>query len=209
MGEEALALLISEALKGESGNGDGGSNLSIQVEKRKYPVARDANFSPVPRENDGLPERYCETNLVLMLRDPSWVYCYWDIEDRILAELGGEEGFSGLILRITELDEDNWAQESRIDWFDIPIQFENLHRYVNLPVEDTFYGAEIYAQIGSRDSVLVQSNIVESSRDYVSPLPHTLDSNRDRLIELSGFSKNVGSFPGNAFFDKPRGLFKA
>jgi len=181
MGKEALASFVFETL----GDEYKGRDLPIQIEtERQYSADRTANLFPVPEEDNGLPGRYCETNLVLMLRDPSWVYCYWDIENRILTKFAEEESFSGLVLRITELDGANWARESRIDWFDIPIQFKDLHRYINLPAENTCYGAEIYAQIGSRDFVIVRSNIVESSRDCLSPLPYTLDSNRDQLIEL-------------------------
>jgi len=181
-----------------------GKNLLVKAEKRF--TGRNPNLFPFSKGNDKLPSRYRDTNLALILRDPSWVYCYWDIEDRILIDLKSKENFSGLVLRITELEGLSWAQESRIDWFDIPIQFEDLQRYINLPAEDSFYGAEIYAQIGSKDFAIVQSNIVESSRDYISPLPNTPNYNRDQLIELSVFSTDVGSFPGNHFSGNPKRL---
>lgn len=199
MDKEALISLIFEALEEERLDREGNNNLTIQIEAKKYSVSQDQELFVDFGDEVELPERYAETRLVLMLRDPSWVYCYWDIEDRILDELKENSNYSGLILRVTELAAPDWGKDSYVDWFDIPIQFGDLRRYINLPSEDAFYGAELYAQLGEKESLLVRSNIVESSRDYIAPAYGKVDTGQNELIELSGSSTDIGSFPGSGY----------
>jgi hypothetical protein len=201
MDKESLVSVIFEALEEERLDREGDNNLTIQIEAKKYAVSQDQELFLDFGDNVELPDRYEETRLVLMLRDPSWVFCYWDIEVRILEELKENNDFSGLVLRVTELAADDWGKDSTVDWFDIPIQFEDLRRYINLPSEDTYYGVEIYAQLGEKESLISRSNIVESSRDYIAPLPENENAKRDLLIELSGSSTDVGTFPGTDYPD--------
>jgi len=196
MDKESLVSVVFEALEEERIDREGNNNLTIQIEAKKYSVSQDEELFLEFGSEIVLPDRYRENVLVLMLRDPSWVYCYWDIEDRTLAELEVNDDFSGLILRVTELISPDWSKDSVVDWFDIPIQFDDLRRYINLPSEDTYYGVEIYAQLGEKEAVIVRSNIVASSRDYVAPAPGDDNPNREKLIELSGFSTDIGKFPG-------------
>jgi hypothetical protein len=201
MDKESLISVIFEALEEERLDREGNNNLTIQIEAKKYSVSQDQELFVDFGEDVELPERYMETRLMLMLRDPSWVYCYWDLEERILEELRENRDYSGLVLRVTELAAPDWGKDSYVDWFDIPIQFGDLRRYINLPSEDAFYGAEIYAQLGEKESLLVRSNIIESSRDYVASIPEKGSEIQDKLIALSGFSTDVGSFPGTGYQD--------
>jgi hypothetical protein len=201
MDKESLVSMIFEALEEERLDREGDNNLTIQIEAKKYAVSQDQELFLDFGDNVELPDRYEETRLVLMLRDPSWVFCYWDIEVRTLEELAENSDFSGLVLRVTELAADDWGKDSTVDWFDIPIQFDDLRRYINLPSEDSFYGVEIYAQLGEKESLISRSNIVEGSRDYIAPLPEIENAKRDLLIELSGSSTDVGTFPGTDYPD--------
>ena len=201
MDKESLIAVIYDAFEEERLDREGNNNVTIQVEAKKFSVSQDEELYLGLSDDIKLPSRYQETCLVLMLRDPSWVYCYWDIEDRILEELDGDDRYSGLILRVTELAEPEWTKDSPVDWFDIPVQFGDLRRYINLPSEDTYYGVELYVQDGEKESLIARSNIIESSRDYIAPSPGSDNGNRDKLIEFAGFSTDIGAFPGTAYFD--------
>ena len=199
MDKESLVAVIYDAFEDERLDREGNNNVTIQVEAKKYSVSQDEELFLDFGDDVELPDRYHETRLVLMLRDPSWVYCYWDIEDRILEELDASEDYTGLVLRVTELAEPDWTKDSIVDWFDIPIQFGDLRRYINLPSEDTSYGVELYALVGEKETLLARSNIIDSSRDYIAPSRGSDEANRDKLIEFSGFSTDVGSFPGSGY----------
>ncbi|MCG8453710.1 MAG: DUF4912 domain-containing protein [Spirochaetales bacterium] len=190
--------LIFEAFEDERLEREGNDNLTIRIEAKKYSVSQDEELFLDFDEEIELPDRYRENSLVLMLRDPAWVYCYWDVEDRILDELKDDSSFTGFILRVTELAAADWGKDSCIDWFDIPIQFTDLRRYINLPTEDTCYGVELYAQVGETEELIARSNIVESSRDYPALSLGDENSRREKLIALAGFSTDVGQFPGKS-----------
>ena len=202
MDKEALVSVIFEALEEERLDREETNNLTIQIEAKKFTVSQDQELFLDFGKDVELPERYEETRLALMLRDPSWVFCYWDIEDRIRNELSSDPDYAGLVLRVIELAAADWSRDSIVDWFDIPIQFGDLSRYINLPSEDSFYGIEIHAQLGEKEALVARSNIVSSSRDYVAPSRGDDNSIRDQLIELSGFSTDVGAFPGAAYDDE-------
>lgn len=199
MDKESLVSVVFEALEEERLDREETNNLTIQIEAKKYAVSQDQELFLDFGGDVELPARYKENRLVLMLRDPSWVYCYWDVEDRILSELSQNADYNGLVLRVLELAAADWRKDSIVDWFDIPIQFSDLSRYINLPSEDSFYGVEVHAQLGEKEALISRSNIVESSRDYMAPSRGEDNAKRDRLIELSGFSTDVGVFPGTAY----------
>lgn len=201
MDKESLVSVIFEALEDERLDREETNNLTIQIEAKKYTVSQDEELFLDFGDDVELPARYEENRLVLMLRDPSWVYCYWDIEERILGELSDNPDYNGLVLRVVELAESDWSKDSVVDWFDIPIQFGDLSRYINLPSEDSFYGVSIYAQLGEKEGLVARSNIVASSRDYMAPARGTEEERQEQLIELSGLSTDIGSFPGAGFQD--------
>ena len=199
MDKESLIASIFEALEDDRLDREDAANLTIQLEAKKFTVSQDEEFFIDFAEDVELSGRYMETSLVLMLRDPSWVYCYWDIEDRILSELSAEDDYEGLLLRVIELTAPEWGGESEVDRIDIPIQFGDLSRYINLPGKDAFYGVELYAQLGEREMLIARSNIVEGSRDYIADAEDGDGGRCDQLIQLSGFSNDIGSFPGSAY----------
>ncbi len=202
MDKEALVSAIFEALEEERLDREETNNLTIQVEAKKFAVTQDQELFLDFGKDVELPERYEENRLTLLLRDPSWVFCYWDLEDRVRDELSVEPDYAGLVLRVIELAAADWGKDSVVDWFDVPIQFSDLSRYINLPSEDSHYGVEIYAQLGEKERLIARSNIVESSRDYIAPTRGNDNPGRDKLIELSGFSTDIGNFPGTGYDDE-------
>jgi len=199
--KESLITEIYDAFEEDRLDRDVTNSITIQVESRKFSVSQDEELFAEFSGPSEIPDRYHDTRLVLMLRDPSWVFCYWDIKDSIRCQFTEKSEFGGFILRVTELTEPKWGQDSSIDCFNIPIRFEDLCRYINLPTEAACYGAEIYAQMGENAVLVTRSNIVESSRDYRPPPPNGGHDARDKLIELSGFSTDIGTFPGTDFPD--------
>lgn len=197
--KESLVNIVFDALEEERQDREELNNLAIQIETKKYTVSQDEELFLGFGEEVELPDRYHENALVLMLRDPSWVFAYWDLEDRIYNAITTHVEFGGFILRVNELASSDWGKDSVVDWFDIPVQFNDLRRYINLPSEDSHYGIELFALVGEKEELIIRSNIVESSRDYISHHRKDDDAARvDLLIELSGLSTDIGDFPGSS-----------
>ncbi len=171
-------------------------NLAIQMESRKFSICQDEEIDLDTEDDLELPLRYNETKITVLLRDPSWIFCYWDLEDKKLEEVENTPGYKGLIFRIVELDSAEYDKDAVLDYFDIPIKSVDFRRYVNLPSEDTFYCAEVRALVDDKDYLIVRSNIIETTREYVTA-PHENDiSSSSELIRLSGFSAEFGDAHG-------------
>jgi uncharacterized protein len=76
------------------------------VDHKVSPIAEiDATqFQAIEQDQRDLPLEYDDTRIVLMVRDPEWVYAYWSIseKDRERFELSRDEHDQPLILRIQE-----------------------------------------------------------------------------------------------------------
>ena len=167
------------------------NNLAIQMESRKFSISQNEEIDLGMDDDLELPLRYNDTGITVLLRDPSWIFCYWDLEDKKVAEIEGTPEYKGLILRVVELDSCEYSDDNILDYFDIPIKTSDFRRYVNLPSEDTCYCAEIRALVEENDYLIVRSNIIETTREYVTA-PHENDiSNSSELIRLSGFSSGI------------------
>jgi hypothetical protein len=101
-----------------------------------------------------------------------------------------------LILRVVELNSKEYSSENILDYFDIPIKFNDYRRYINLPSEDSCYCVEIRAQVEEKDYLITRSNSIETTREYVTAPRENDKSNSDELIRLSGFSAEFGEAHG-------------
>ncbi len=118
----------------------------------------EAKGSPAPQDN-ALPWRYPETRAVLLVRDPWWVFAYWDVQDehetRVRADvLRANEQVERKVLRVYDVGEKSF--------FDIE-PGTALNWYVDLGRPDR----ECYFEVGLRTVsgrffVLVRSNTVKT-----------------------------------------------
>jgi len=188
--------MLMEAFEEDRDEREELNNLAIKMEARKFSISQDEELDLGQDDDLELPLRYNETSASLLLRDPSWVFCYWDIEDKKADEIRNTPGFQGLILRVVELNTKEYSTDNILDYFDIPIKFSDYRRYINLPSEDTCYCVEIRAQIEENDYLVTRSNSIETTREYVTA-PHDNDiTYSDELIRLSGFSAEFGEAHG-------------
>jgi hypothetical protein len=106
-------------------------------------------------EDDFLPEFYGEDRLVLMAKDPEWLYAYWEITantKKLFEEQTREKAWfaSQPVLRIYNLTEGNY--------FDIKINDEADNWYIWIKKPNTKYRAEIGRIYEGKYYKLIQSN---------------------------------------------------
>lgn len=203
--KETLVTILIDAYEEDRVEREELNNLAIQMESRKFSISQDEEIDLGMDDDLELPLRYNDTAIQILLRDPSWIFCYWDLEERKARDIQSKPGFGGLLLRVVELTSGEYAEENILDYFDIPIKPVDFRRYVNLPSEDTWYCAEIRAILEDKDYLVVRSNIIETTREYVTA-PHDNDkSNSGELIRLSGFSTEFGEAHGvSGYHDIPQ-----
>lgn len=194
--KEDLVSTIIDAFEEDRKERDEMYNLAVRITSKKFDVSLIEELDLSNEEEIELPLNYRENRIVLMLRDPSWAFLYWDLEDKKREEMDLHPGFKGLFLRIYEMDGLQKEESGVIDFFDIPVTTEDSRRYINLPEMDTCYMAELRISLDESDLQVLQSNIIANSREFVMPPRNNESENTDLLIKLSGFSTDVGDFPG-------------
>ena len=118
-----------------------------------------------------LPERYGEDKLVLLVRDPWWVYAYWEVtpeHEREVSDLVMRHGsaIQAKVLRIYDVTDKNFPKHH--SFFDIGIDFSN-NWYVDVGRPDRQWVAEIgFRARDGRFFALVRSNVVRTPRFGVS-----------------------------------------
>lgn len=134
------------------------SNQS-QVTAAKYRVG-----NPFPEEElrqvdlhlPGLPDGYGEDRLVLLPRDPQWLFAYWDLKNET-KDVAREKGGKNLSLRLFEVHDnefepmaEHWCQELSRSW------------YVQAPSPGQVYVTEIgYRAVDGSWLSLLRSNSVK------------------------------------------------
>lgn len=120
--------------------------------------------APGPREDLEIPERYNDTMINAMPRDPSWIYAYWDISERKrLSLLEDLEGWS-LCLRVIELDGQG---ERKKDFFDIGVTLDDWKWYINVPQPGAAYRVDLCLKEADKMKVLARSNEVRMPVHYL------------------------------------------
>lgn len=170
-------------------------NYALRIEAMKYSVSLDEEIDIYFDEYHEFPERYNETGITFLLRDPSWGFVFWDVDNEKLDELRNTPGFGGFFLRVIELSTDCFDVDNMVDSFDIPVRFEDLDQYINLPERNASYCVEFRALLPENEVVVCRSNILSTGSNAMAV--DTSNGQTDLLIKLSGFNTGLGEFPGD------------
>lgn len=118
---------------------------SAMSDQSRVTAAKYGREQPFPVEDlrhidaalPGLPEGYGQDRIVLLPRDPEWLYAYWDIRNET-KDQARRQGGVNLAVRLYELDEsrlepmtEHWVQEYSRAW------------YLSVPSPGQTYVAEI------------------------------------------------------------------
>ncbi len=199
---EDLIETLQEAIRESRFDHEASNNDTMRVEERKYDITA-GDLAVVERNGPDygdadLPERYNETRMVLLLRDPAWAYAYWDVRDDQMDAATSDPGFSGLSLRLVEMDNLDMEDHTVVDSIDIPVQPEDKRWYINLPQLDTNYYTELIAHYEENWSVLARSNPVTVPSGGMAEdglEPEGPDAREDTIVALSGVERlGVSSF---------------
>ncbi|MCX8036981.1 MAG: DUF4912 domain-containing protein [Candidatus Sumerlaeia bacterium] len=147
----------------------------IAIRATKYEVTPpDRIIEPIyPEERvSELPREYGDTKLVLMVRDPEWLFFYWEIGKDVRQMLGlAPEGFiERLVVRlhdITGVEEFNGLNS--LAWYEIPITGGAVSWYVNVPKTDCEWCAEIGVLNDQGEFIQIcRSNTVRTPRNSIA-----------------------------------------
>jgi hypothetical protein len=183
-----------------------------QVEDSKYNVGvptRDLS-AKVPKD---LPAGYGKDRIVVMVRDPYWLHCYWELTRHATqcaeAALGQEWHSAKPILRLLKLSNRDVTNNSETIVRDIDIHGGCNNWYLDVANPPSCFRVDIgYLARSGRFYVLARSNIVTTPRAGISDV---IDENwadidakkADRIFAMSsGFDPTASSLELKQMFEE-------
>ncbi len=180
--DELIKLLIEEDEKKLKNKISSTSQYKKENQEKK-----DNNYTSYTNE-EIIPERYNETKIVLLVRDPHWLFAYWDIADKKMEELQDNVNIedSIWILRVHKIDEKKY--------FDISLVPDATNWYINVPEG----GKEYQVEIGIKDEKgnfisIATSNSVATPPDTISDIIDEewmiVEKTFNKIYQLAGGDK--------------------
>jgi hypothetical protein len=139
-------------------------------------------------ETAALPGQYNISYIEVIIRDPLWVFAFWEIKkhDRELHETADD--FNGYCLRVIPLAKDGKEETQNDNPFTVSVSAEDCARYLGI-VEHSAQDSDCYVVqlCVNRGDMLLQ---IAASQPFYLPKPYDNDIiaglSRNPLIRLSG-----------------------
>ena len=135
------------------------------VIERKVERGKELKFYAEPARFD-FPSGYGDNRIVLMVRDPHWVFAYWEVNEKrrreIRAEIG-EAAFSKTKEHLRVYDTENWS------FFDIEVTGGARNWYIKVPSPNRTYCVDIgFLTADGKFITAARSNWVTTPLDRMS-----------------------------------------
>ncbi len=198
--------------RGVARNTNGSTTAEEQVERSKFDVGiptKDLS-AKVPRD---LPTGYGKDRIVVMVRDPYWLHCYWELTrhaiQRAEAALGQDWHGAKPILRLLDVTSQDTTNSAESTVRDIDIHGGCNNWYIDVANPPRSFRVDIgYLSPRGRFYVLARSNVVSTPRAGVSDI---IDENwadidpkkADRIYAMSGgFDPTASSLELKQLFEE-------
>lgn len=154
------------------------------VRKADSSVVLKDSADPMPEE---LPFTYNETQICAILRNPAWVFVFWDIKENELKKLKDEYFSVSLFLHVSFYETED--KEKAVDTFDIKIKEEDREQYILLPAGKKYFTIELICTTDSTaPQILAETRCIAipSGGDILTKMQPGKDVRMNSLIKLSG-----------------------
>jgi hypothetical protein len=160
---------------------------TLQTEVPTSPIGGPAAMTPPALLDDPhvdprpLPESYGKTRLTLLVRDPEWFFCYWDIspETRREFDLGGRGDGEKMVLRLYDVTGVDFDGHNANAFHDVPLTRHVTSWYVRLGEPNRTWSADL----GLLDEQGLFQPIVRSNT-VTAPPPGVSDRIDDRWMAV-------------------------
>lgn len=128
--------------------GSANINEEEKISQTKFELEHPAIFIEPKHpleETRELPDSYGETKIIALIRDPEWVFTYWDISEdtRIRFNIPKGNHSRDMALRIYDVTDVNFDGNNAISWFDIQINDYSISWYLRIPEAGRSYIIDI------------------------------------------------------------------
>ncbi|MFH2138283.1 MAG: DUF4912 domain-containing protein [Candidatus Omnitrophota bacterium] len=162
-----------------------------QVGESKFFISPSA-VAVEERETYDLPSGYADTRIVIQVRDPYWLYAYWEVNpnkwDGLRQELGEALDSSKRVLRIYDITGVQFNGSNSNGFFDIDINDFAANWYINIGTPGRGYCVDLGLILADgRFITIARSNCVTTPLDGPSNL-----TDEEWMIVEEDFNKLYG-----------------
>ena len=134
--------------------------------EKKTEVQISDDDEPVP---DTLPKTYNNTCIDAVIRNPAWLFVFWDIKESDISALSQEFSFESAFLHISFFD--SAESEKSDDSFDVKIPLEPNEQYIMIPGGKKFARIDLAASFSGKSAEILASTrmieIPEESKKFL------------------------------------------
>lgn len=166
-----------------------GELLELEAEERSAEADSgsliDADFNVTA---EILPETYNETQISILMRDPGWVFVYWDFHTTLFSALIGNHRFETFFLRVNSLSP---ATPPVItDFYDVDVGSRDRKWYVHLPVNTCVCRVDLYSRnVQEKEQLLARSAEIVIPSGGAGETAFDPKRRNPPLVELSGIDE--------------------
>jgi len=145
--------------------GENEASYETTIESSKYPYVIKPKFvRQMPVE---LPRQYGETKITVLVRDPRWVYAYWEITpqafDGARRQLGAEFNSAKMALRVYDISNIKFNGSNARGFFDILINQYTDNWYIETGAPGESFCVDVgYVLPDGRFITIARSNAVRT-----------------------------------------------
>ena len=166
-----------------------GELLELAEENERFsshlPVLADA---AMPEPEQGLPETYNETRITAMIRDPAWIFVFWDFHTIQFTNLVANPRFESFFLRVNTFSREEPSK--LLDFFDIDVGTHDRKWYIHLADYRNFCRIDLYCRnTDEQDRILAASGVKGIKPGNTIGCKGTARRRNPPLLELSGLSE--------------------
>lgn len=107
----------------------------VKIEKAKFSASEAVRVVHRPAQMQELPHAYAEDKIVLLVRDCSWLYTYWEVKpetmDRVKREIGDAFFSAKRMLRVYDVTDIAFNGTNAHRFFDIDVGHDTGNWYIN------------------------------------------------------------------------------
>lgn len=158
-----------------------GVSLKFEAAKFSGPELDEGEGGTQPQTR--LEQRYNQTAIKVIVRDPSWAFAFWDISEADRDKLRSDDNGISLFLRVSELQT---ASDGHREFFDITVSPDDLQWYINFPNPEAGYRVDLCAREGAHPRLLARSAEISLPRELLPRARKDFDPDTAELLRLSG-----------------------
>ena len=156
-------------------------NMDIELENLPYNILKTL---PLEDEVEDLPLSYGMTEIRILLRDPMWLFAFWDINANTLEQLISEDPNVSIFLRVMSFESEE--DDSYYSFEDVNVKQEERSLYIHTSINEEVTQVALMFKTKQKTEVMAKSNFIYMPRKNIKNNLCVDNSNISEIMKLSG-----------------------